>query len=67
MLGVSEFGDEQKEYLTKTQEQLRRIRRKYVKFFCLQSAGGAYGAEYAVPQLMGTWEALSLGHRWSRK
>ena len=67
LLGVSEFGDEQKEELHKLQEQLKQLRRKTVKFVTLPGVGAASGAEFATAQMQSVWNRLSLGHRYGRK
>ena len=67
MVGVSEYGAEEKEELAKLQEQLKVLRRKGVQFTVIPSVGGASGPEYSLAQLQALWGDLAFGHSFSKK
>ena len=62
-----ELGEKEKGELHRLQEQLKKLRRKSVKFVSLPKVGAAIGPEFAVPQLQTVWESINYGHRFKRK
>ena len=65
--GPNQSGAHPPDELQKLQEQLKKLRRRTVKFISLPDVGAASGAEYANSQLLKAWEQLSLGHHFAHQ
>ena len=65
--GTSELSEVDKADLLDVQELFKNLRRKTVTFVPLPTISGAYGAEYAQPQMAKMWETMRLGHGFARK